>query len=205
MHTIQALSGFVESHQLIAYGLIFIGIVFEGEFFVISTGIFAHLGALNFWVALIFIFAGGLGKTFLGYYIGTLINKKWHNAKFLQYIEKRVHYFLPHFRRKPFWSIFLSKFIMGANHIVILFSGFSKVDYKKFIKAEVISTAIWAPGLLSLGYFFSYTAFHISREIWRFSSIILVFVIIFITLDKLLGWLYQLFEEIYGNGNNNDN
>jgi len=200
MHTIQALTFFVEQHEVLAYLILFVGIVFEGEFFVISTGILAHLGALNFWIALLFIFIGGLGKTFLGYYLGTLINRKWHNTRFLQYIEKRVQYVLPHFRRKPFWSIFLSKFIMGANHIVILFSGFLGIDYKKYLKAEIIATAIWAPGLLSLGYFFSYTAFHISREMWRFSLIILVFVIVFIVLDKLFGWLYQVFEEIYGNG-----
>ncbi|MES2315455.1 MAG: DedA family protein [Patescibacteria group bacterium] len=203
MHSIHGLVSLVSQHQVLAHAVIFIGIVFEGEFFVISTGIMAHLGALNFWAALIFIFLGGLGKTFLGYQIGLLIGRKWQNTKILKYIEKRVQYYLPHFRRKPFWSIFLSKFIIGANHIVIIFSGILKIDYKKYLKAEIISTTIWAPGLLSLGYFFSYTAFHISREIWRFSSIILVFVVIFIVLDRVFGWLYQLFEEIYGSKQDN--
>ena len=199
MHTVNILQAFVEQHQLVAYLLIFVGIVFEGEFAVILTGILAHLGAFNFWVALPAILLGGLGKTILGYYFGGLIHKRWNNTRFLKYIEKRVATFLPRFKQKPFWSIFLSKFILGANHVVIIFSGFQKINYKKYLKAEIFSTLLWAPGFLLLGYFFSYTALHISHEIWRFSLIVLILVIVFIIFDKTVSWLYELFEEFYDN------
>ena len=200
MHTIQFLSSLVAHHHTLIYFAILLGVVFEGEFFVIFSGVLAHLGALNFWVVLVFIICGGLGKTFLGYWIGRCIHDKWGDTKFCRYLKRRVNYFLPHFQRKPFWSIFISKFIMGANHLVILFSGFQKVNFRQFLRAELISTAIWAPGMLLLGYFFSYTAFHISRELWRFSLIILVFIIIFIVLEKVVSWLYEFVEEMYGNG-----
>ncbi len=202
MHTINILTSLVAHHQILAYCFIFVGLVFEGEFFVISTGILAHLGALNFWFSLFFIFMGGLGKTVLGYYIGGVINRKWSDSKIVRYLEKRVHHFMPRFQRKPFWSIFLSKFIFGANHIVIIFAGFRKINYRKFLKAEILSTAIWAPLLLSIGYFFSYAALQISHEIWRFLLLILLFIGIFIFLDKLFGSIYELFEELYGNGEN---
>jgi membrane protein DedA with SNARE-associated domain len=86
---------------------------------------------------------------------------------------------------------------MGANYIVIIFSGYEKVDYRKYLKAEISSIIIWAPLLLSLGYFFSYTALHISREIWKFSLVVLILFIIFILFDKLVSWLYEVFEEFY--------
>lgn len=104
---------------------------------------------------------------------------------------------MPNFEQKPFWSIFISKFIEGANHIVIIFSGYKKIDYKKYLRAEIISTLIWAPLLLSLGYFFGYTALNISKEIWRFSLIILILMILFFLVDKLIGWIYEIFEEFY--------
>jgi membrane protein DedA with SNARE-associated domain len=104
---------------------------------------------------------------------------------------------MPHFKQKPFWSIFISKFIMGVNNIVIIFSGYQKIDFRKYLKAEFFSTIIWVPILLSVGYFFSYTAIHVSREIWRFSFIILVLVILFIVFDKLISWIYETFEEFY--------
>ena len=197
MHTVNLLIALIEHHQVLAYFVIFFGLIFEGEVVLISTGILAHLGALNIWFAVCFVLCGGFIKTILGYYIGTLIHKRWHETKFLKYIEKRVDNIMPNFREKPFWSIFISKFIIGFNHIVIIFAGYLKVNYKKYLKAEISATLIWAPLLLSLGYFFSFTALHISKEIWRFSLIILVFVVGYVLFDKLVGWLYEIFEEFY--------
>jgi membrane-associated protein len=198
MHTVNLLTALVEHNQVLAYFLIFFGLIFEGEIFLISTGILSHLGALDIHFVIIFVFCGAFIKTLLGYHIGTLIHKKWHDVKFLKHIEKRVENIMPNFKEKPFWSIFISKFIMGFNHIIIIFAGYSKINYRKYLKAEISSTIIWAPLLLFLGYFFSYTAFHISKEIWRFSLIILIFVIAFILFDKLVGWIYEIFEEFYG-------
>jgi len=197
MHTINLLIGLVEHHQVLAYLLIFIGLIFEGEFFIIFTGILTHLGALNFWISLVFVFLGALSKTFIGYALGEFLYRKFQHHKFFTYIQKRVYNILPRFKAKPFWSIFISKFIIGANNIVVVFSGFEKINYKKYLKAEILATIVWAPLLLSLGYFFSYTALHVSREIWKFSLVVLILFIMFILFDKLISWLYELFEEFY--------
>lgn len=202
MHTVTYLIRLVEHHQILAYAVIYIGLIFEGEFFIISTGILAHLGALNVWFALFFVLLGGITKTFMGYAFGEFLYRKYNHNRFFKYIQKRVYNILPRFKVKPFWSIFISKFIMGANHLVIIFSGYEKVDYKKFLKAEFSATAIWAPLLLSLGYFFSYTALHVSREIWKFLMVVLVLFIMFILFDKLVSWLYELFEEFFYNDEN---
>jgi membrane protein DedA with SNARE-associated domain len=197
MHTVNLLTRLVEHHQILTYTVIYFGLVFEGEVIVISTGILAHLGALNFWIALVFILLGGLSKTLLGYALGEFLYKKFDHNRFFRYIQKRVYNVLPKFKTKPFWSIFISKFIMWTNALTIVFSGYEKIDYKKFLKAEISSTLIWASLLLSLGYFFSYTALHVSREIWKFLVVVLILFIIFILFDKLVGWLYELFEEFY--------
>jgi membrane protein DedA with SNARE-associated domain len=197
MDTVNLLIRLVEHHQILAYVVIYLGLIFEGEFFIISTGILVHLGALNFWFSLFFILLGGLSKTFVGYMLGEFLYKKFNYHKFFKYIQKRVYNILPRFKTKPFWSIFVSKFIMGANHVVIIFSGYERIEYKKFLKAEILSTIIWAPLMLSLGCIFSYTALHVSREIWKFLMIVLILFIIFILFDKLVSWLYELFEEFY--------
>ncbi len=197
MHTVNFLKHLVEGYEVWAYALILFGIIFEGEFIIICTGILAYLGVLDVYTAFIFILCGGLGKTFLGYYIGVLVNRKWKDKKFIKYIERRVSFVMPHFDEKPFWSIFISKFILGVNHVVIIFSGFKKISLKIYLKAELITTAIWAPGFFSLGFFFGYTALSISKEIWRFSLVVLLLVIGFIIFDKLVGWIYELFELSY--------
>lgn len=202
MHTINFLIRLVEHHQVLTYGIIYLGMIFEGEFFLICTGILIHLGALNLYFTLYFVLLGALSKTIIGYALGEFLFKKFNYNKFFKYIRKRVYTVLPGFKVKPFWSIFVSKFIMGANHFVIIFSGYEKIDYKKFLKAEISSTIIWAPLLLSLGYFFSYTALRVSHNVWKFLIVVLVLFIIFVIFDKLVGWLYELFEEFYYEHNN---
>ncbi len=199
MHTINLLIGLVEHHQILVYVVIFLGLIFEGELIVISVGILAHLGALNPYFSLMFILLGAFSKTFLGYALGEFLYKKFNHHRFFKYIQKRVYNVLPRFKWRPFWSIFASNFIMGMNYLVIIFCGYEKVDYKKFLKAEIFAKAIWAPVLLLIGYFFGYTAFNISREIWKFSLVILILFIIFVMFDKLVTWIYEVFEEFYDN------
>lgn len=196
MHTVNILTLAIENNLALAYFLIFFATIFEGEIVAIAAGIFVLLGALNFWVALLMIFGGGMIKTFLGYFLGKLLHRKFNNNKFFQYIEKKVLNIMPHFEQKPFWSIFISKFIM-MNHLVILFAGYKNINFQKYLKAEISSTLFWAPGLMLLGYFFSYAAIRVSNEIWQFSLIVLILTILFILFDKLVGWLYQIFEEFY--------
>lgn len=197
MYTVNLLTSLVENHQVLVYGIIYLGLIFEGEFMVISTGILGHLGALNIWFAFFFILLGGFSKTFLMYYFGELLYKKFNHHRFFQYIQKRVYSIFPRFKIKPFWSIFVSKFIMGTNYLVVLFCGYEKVNYQKFLKAEVSSTVIWAPTLLALGYFFGYTALKVSQEIWKFTAVVIILFAIFVLFDRLVSWLYEVFEEFY--------
>jgi len=196
MHTVQALSRLVEHNQIYAYLMIFAVTIVEGEVISISAGILVALGALNFWVSLLAIFCGAFLKTFSGYSIGKFLNKKFYHTKFLQYVEKKVLSIMPRFEEKPFWSIFISKFIM-MNHVVIIFSGYKKINFRKYLKAEFTSTLIWAPSLLLLGYFFSYAAFRISKRLSEFTLIIVLFIVGFFLVDKLISFLYDAFQNIF--------
>lgn len=203
MHTVQFLTHIVENNHTLAYFLIFLGLVFEGEVTLISAGVLAHLGALDFWKVLGFVFLGGVIKTLLGYYLGIFLNNKYNHNKFFGYIEKKVLTVLPRFKKKPFWSIFLSKFIMGVNYFVIIFAGYQKINFKKYLEIELLSTVIWAPLLLSLGYFFSYTALSVSKEVGRFLLVVIVFTLGFLLVDKVVASLYALFEDLRDKNNEN--
>ncbi len=211
MQTVTFLTLLVERHQIWAYAVIFLGLIFEGEVVVITTGVLAYLGALDFWLSLTLIFSGSFVKTFVLYYIGERVNERYGQSKFFKYIEKRISYLAPSFKKKPFWTIFFSKFIMGTNYLVILFSGYHKVKFKTYCKAEIISTFIWAPALLSLGFFFSETAISVSREISKFSVVIFIMIAIFLLFDKIASSVFTFYEYlkngingINGNGYNKE-
>ena len=200
MHTVQVLNHLVQDNQVLAYLVIFVGLIFEGEVVVITAGVLSYLGVLDFWTALFFILAGGITETFSVYYLGEFIYRKYNQHSLLKYLERRVLYFLPRFKQKPFWSIFISKFIMSVNFWVIVFSGYNKINYKTFLKAELISTIIWAPSLFCLGFFFSQTALALSKEINKFSLLIFIFLVVFLLFDKLAANFYRIFE-YFKNGN----
>ncbi len=197
MHTVFFLNKLVEHNQVLAYLVIFLGMVFEGEVILITTGVLARLGAFDLWSVGIFVLLGGLAKTVGMYYVGVFLHEKYNHNKYFRFVEKRVITFVPHFKERPFWSIFVSKFIIGINYLVLIFSGYNRINLKTYFKAEIISTIIWAPLLLSVGYFFGHTALGVSREMWKFSLVVLLLVIGFLIFDKLVAMVYKILGEFH--------
>lgn len=194
--SINLIRHFVEAHAVIVYLVIIIGVILEGEIVVILAGIFSHLGSINPIIALFCVIIGGASKSFLGYTIGFHLQLKHSHRPFLGKIERRISYFLPHFNEQPFWSIFISRFfLLGMGWFTLVFSGYRKVSIKIYAKAEAFSLVIWSVGVLALGFFFSYTALSISKDVRNFLGIILVFFIGFFILERVIALIIELFEE----------
>lgn len=180
-------------HEELAYLIIIIGVIVEGEIVVILAGIFAHLGSLDLFTSFLATVAGGGVKSVLGYCFGYYLNTHHSHTSFLRNTEYRINYFLPSFKEKPFWSIFLSRFlILGLHWFSIVYSGYKKVSLRTYIKSEGLSLVLWAWFMLLLGFFFSYTALSISRDIRKFLGVILVCFIAFFLLEKLIAFMIEL-------------
>ena len=85
----------------------------------------------------------------------------------------------------------------------LVYSGYKKINLKTFIKAEISSLITWALFMLFIGYFFSYTALSISRDVRKFIGIILIFFIMFFILEKIIAFIIEFFE-IKVNGDNKE-
>lgn len=195
MLTLGYIKHFAAANAGFAYLLIVIGIILEGEIVVILAGIFSHLGSLNIYLVILFIVIGGAIKSVIGYSIGCYLQKNHSHNRFLLQAESRVNYFLPNFSRKPFFSIFLSRFLLFGMHLfTLIFTGYKKTNINKFIKAEASSLVAWSIVMLSIGYFFSYTALSISKDVRNFLGIILIFFIMFFILEKIVIFVVELFE-----------
>jgi membrane protein DedA with SNARE-associated domain len=193
--SITFLKNFVEAHDVIAYFIVILGVVLEGEIAVILAGIFSHLGSLNPFMAWGSVVVGGIIKSVLGYLIGFYLTK--HSEKpMLCSIERRISYFLPKFEEKPFFSIFISRFfILGIGWFTLIFSGFKRIPLKIYIKAEILSLLVWSVVVLFLGYTFSYTALSVSRDVRNFLAIILICFIIFFIFEKIVAFLAEVIEK----------
>jgi len=194
--SISFIRNFVEVNAVSAYLLIIAGVIIEGEVVVILAGICSHLGSLNPFIALLAVLIGGITKSFLGYLIGFHLQIKHSHRPFLNRMEKRISYFLPHFEERQFWSIFISRFfILGIGWLTLIFSGYKKVSLKIYSRAEALSLIIWSVSFLALGSFFSFTALSISRDVRNFLGIILIFFIAFFILERVVALFIELFEK----------
>ena len=192
--SISAIRHFVEIHAIIAYFIIILGVVVEGEVVVIFAGIFSFLGSINLFIAFAAVILGGALKSLLGYMIGFYLNKYHSHKPIISKIERRISYFLPKFKEKPFWSIFISRFfILGIGWFTLVFSGYKNISIKLYVKAEALSLALWSVGFLALGHFFGYTALSISRDVRKFLGLILIFFILFFILEKIIAFIVELF------------
>lgn len=193
MITLNFIRHFVELHANIAYLFIILGVIVEGEVVVILAGIFANLGSLNFFIALIATLIGGGAKSAIGYSFGAYLKKRHEHLKIIKQAEHRVHYFLPRFLERPFWSVFVSRFlILGLHWFTLLYAGYKKVKVEVFMRAEAASLAIWSVVMLSLGFFFSFTALAISRDVRNFLFTILLCFIAFFIIEKIVAFIIEL-------------
>jgi membrane protein DedA with SNARE-associated domain len=198
--SINLIRHFVETHALIGYFLTFLGVVLEGEVAVIFAGIFSHLSSFNIFIALFSIICGGVTKSIIGYTLGAYLRKNHSDTLFLRSLERRIAYFFPNFSKRPFLSIFISRFfILGMAWFTLIYSGYKKVSLRIYARAEALSLVIWSVGVLALGYFFSYTALSISRDIRNFIGLILIFFILFFMLEKIIAFVFELFETTFAN------
>lgn len=192
MITINFIRHFVEMYALGAYVLIFLGVIIEGEIVVILAGIFVHLGSINIFFAFIATVLGGITKSTIGYALGSYLEKNHSKRLFIQRTESKIAYFLPSFKEKPFWSIFISRFfILGINWFALIYSGYKKVNLRTYIRAEVSSLLIWAVIMLSLGSIFSYTALSIGRNVRNFIGIIILFFIAFFIVERIVAFILE--------------
>lgn len=182
----------MELHADIAYILITLGVIIEGEIVVVLAGIFANLGSLNVFIAFIATMIGGGAKSIIGYSLGYYLQKHHSGKPIIYQAERRVNYFLPRFAEKPFWSILVSRFlILGLHWFSLIFSGYKKIKLKTFAEAELASLMIWSVAVLALGYVFSFTALSISRDIRKFIGIIFLFFIAFFILERIIAFIIE--------------
>lgn len=175
----------VQSHHVLAYGALFAAMLIEGETFLIIAGMLASLRAIDFGDVLWVAFVGVLLGDALWYMLGMFVARAEKLSFLARAAEKSVTPFLPRFRERPFLSIFLSKFIYGVNHGVLILSGIIRVPFPLYMKAETVASFVWVATYAVAGYMFGHAAVAFTKKASHFVLLIAIFVVAFILLQKL--------------------
>lgn len=195
LQTIIAFPHIVAMHAFLAYAILALGIIIEGEVFVIVGGILAHLGALSFSGVILVVILGALLKTFICYGIGNILFKFFPHSPLLKVIQRRIQYIFPRFNERPFWSMFIARFfVLGAHTVTLVFAGYNKTSFKKIVLAEICSVIPWSVGFTALGFFFSHSALAVTHDIRKFLIIILLSLVGFLIVEKIINSTIESFS-----------
>ena len=155
----ETLKGILYDYQHLAYIIIFLWCILEGELALLLGGIFAHEG--HVYLGLI-IFVAGLGG-FTGdqiyFYIGRY-NKKYIQKKLK---KQRRKFAVAHLLLQKFGGliIFLQRYMYGFRTVIPMSIGITRYDAKKFAVINLFSAWIWAAVTILLAWFFG-------QQIWAF-------------------------------------
>ena len=148
---------------LTVFGLVFAGTAFMlGVFLPFITGdsllfgagiVAATAGGLNIWILAI-----GVGiSAFLGDQVGFLLGRHFGRP----YLDRRggprtqkaIARTEKFYRTYGWWSVVIARFIPWGRVLVPIIAGFGRMNYFRFLSANLVGAIAWGVGLTVIGYF----------------------------------------------------
>ncbi len=153
------------------YVLAFFGMVFEGDGALFSLAFLTAEGFFDAGDMFTAIFVSVIFGDTLWYFVG-----KKYIASFPRisaWVDRFAKPFDRHLSERPTRTLLLTKFAYGAHHAVLIRAGMSKMDFRKFIKSDLISIIVWIFAIGSLGYFSSFSLAY-EKKYLRYAEIALL-------------------------------
>jgi len=165
----------------LTYGLMFIGMIVEGDFLLFSVGFLVHQGLIDMRDAFAVLLSGVLVGDLFWYWLGMKLGAT--PRKLHRWFHVAVRTFDGHIERHLFHTIFISKFIAGIHHPILMRIGSLQTDIKRFFLYDFSASVGWIAGVGALGYVSS-ASFVSLRHSFRFVEVGLLFALILFLLIK---------------------
>jgi membrane protein DedA with SNARE-associated domain len=171
------------------YLIIFLGMIFEGDIFLLTTIFLVHEGDLSATAALIAIISGVFIGDILWYITGaTLVSRLPFLRSIINMLTKKLTKPL---HKRTFLTLFISKYTYGIHHALLLKAGHEKIPFKKYLNIILVSNTMWIIVIGSLGYFFS-ESFHAVRHLVKYGEIaLLIGLILFFIIQHFLTLAFE--------------
>ena len=134
------------------YIAIVIGTFFEGETILILGGIFAYRGYFSFPLVILCAFAGTLIGDQLYFFLGRKRGYAFIAKR--PYLKRKIEKFQK-FLTKYYLPVILGfRFLYGLRTVAPFVIGLSKISFITFFILNIISAAVWAGVIGTLGFYF---------------------------------------------------
>ena len=168
----------------LGYTLVSLGMVFEGDGMLFTSAFLTAEGFFDIGDILIVIFISVLLGDSMWYWIGR--NYATRFPRLVNVVNKFAKPFDRQLANNPTRTLLVTKFFYGAHHAVLVRAGMLKMEYKKFIKGDLIAVPVWVVVVGGLGFFSERTLLP-ARQYLKFAEISLLFgLLAFFALEYFL-------------------
>lgn len=159
----------------LGYILAFFGMVFEGDGVLFTLAFLTAEGFFDVWGMLAVVFCSVIFGDTLWYWIGRKYIASF--PRVVAWVDRFAKPFDRHLLDRPTRTLLLTKFVYGAHHAVLIRAGMFKMDFKKFMKSDLLSIVVWIAVIGGLGYFSSFSLAY-EKKYLRYAEIALLLALI---------------------------
>jgi membrane protein DedA with SNARE-associated domain len=174
------------------------------EIFLLGFGYFIHKdpAVQSFWGITAFLIVGFLTADSILYYLAYKGNKyvKWLAKKILHYDLEEPDNFINKNINK---TIFISRFLVQLRSLGPIIAGTVKYPYKKFLMMDFLALAIYTPGVMGIGYYYTnriekiISGANVVSNIMLNAFILIIIIVLLIRLRKVfMRTMMQTFDTI---------
>lgn len=184
------LSSFIQHLPILAYGIVFLFSMLEGEISVLAFGVLSRGDYLDIKVVFLIVVIAATLHDVLFWYIGKRLSHSTSNNAFMRAIKKigpaleQRRHLLPLF-------IGISKFAWNFNKVVLASNGYIHTPLKKTFSYSAIASFIWAALFLSLGYVFADQSGIFKKRIEVTGFLITIIIILILVFESYLREVFQ--------------
>lgn len=132
---------------------LFLGFIFPGETAVIVAGVVASQGRVNIGVLCVIVVVAAISGECVGYAIGARYGKRLFGLPLIRRRRAALEAALTALGRRGAMYVFVGRFTAFFRAIMPALAGMSKMTYRRFFIANVLSAVLWGVGYCLLGYF----------------------------------------------------
>jgi membrane protein DedA with SNARE-associated domain len=175
---------YLTQNTSLGYVALFLGMILEGDLILFAAGFLSQQGVFTLPIMLSVAFVGVLFGDALWYRAGVLLKVRAKRVEVL--VGKIARPFDYHLEKRPFRTIFISKFIYGLHHAILMRAGMLHIPFRKYLKIDIVSTLIWGAVVAGLGYFSSISFTENRHELRSVEIKLLLGILAFFVISEVI-------------------
>lgn len=179
------LVNFSEIHRFLAYAIIFLAVLIEGEIILLLAGVLSRNGYLDIFDAITVAFAAAIIHDLIYWQIGKKLFES-NRKRFLFINLEKTASFLERLKVNDGLYIFISKFAWSFNKVILVASGYLQVPLKELLRYSWLAALIWSITFVSLGSIFAYKTDILKKDLKIAALFIISFIAVIIIFENII-------------------